>query len=301
MSSNRPPLKALQALEAVIRCGGISPAAAELGVTHGAVSKQIAALESALGRNLFERDGRRFRPYDEALMLGRVVGECLERIDLAVEHLAGGSHSLRVQAHASFTMHWLVPRLPLFYAAHPGIEVHVQTRQTDEELKPASYDVVIVRGEAQVRGWRGTTVMSERLTLLTSGPRARAIREGGRNRLLEETLVMSDSRPGEAERWLAEMGLSETGFAHIRRFGHFHTAIAAVLEGQGVIVGPTQILKDKIADGRLVAPFPHLIIDGPNHAAFTPTVPMNPRMTTAFVNWLKSVVEDRGLSGPSAS
>ena len=44
-----PSLKALRAFEAAARLGSFSRAAAELGVTHGAVSHQIRALEEELG------------------------------------------------------------------------------------------------------------------------------------------------------------------------------------------------------------------------------------------------------------
>jgi DNA-binding transcriptional LysR family regulator len=39
-----PPLNALRIFEAAARTGSYTEAAAELGLTHGAVSRQIAAL-----------------------------------------------------------------------------------------------------------------------------------------------------------------------------------------------------------------------------------------------------------------
>jgi hypothetical protein len=45
-----PPLNALRVFEVAARTGSYAEAAAELGLTHGAVSRQIAALEGWLAQ-----------------------------------------------------------------------------------------------------------------------------------------------------------------------------------------------------------------------------------------------------------
>lgn len=52
-----PPLNALRAFEAAARLGSFARAAAELSVTSGAISQQVANLEASLGMSLFERNG----------------------------------------------------------------------------------------------------------------------------------------------------------------------------------------------------------------------------------------------------
>ena len=53
-----PPLNAIKAFEAAARLGSFTRAADELGVTHGAVSRQIRLLEDWLGTKLFLRTSR---------------------------------------------------------------------------------------------------------------------------------------------------------------------------------------------------------------------------------------------------
>jgi LysR family glycine cleavage system transcriptional activator len=48
-----PPLNPIKAFEAAARHGSFTRAAVELGVTHGAVSRQILALEEWLGCEAF--------------------------------------------------------------------------------------------------------------------------------------------------------------------------------------------------------------------------------------------------------
>jgi LysR family glycine cleavage system transcriptional activator len=50
-----PPLNALRAFEAAARHGGYIPAAEELCVTRGAISRHVKLLEEHLGCTLFHR------------------------------------------------------------------------------------------------------------------------------------------------------------------------------------------------------------------------------------------------------
>ena len=59
MRSILPPLRALQAFEAVGRLGSVTAAARALGVTPGAVSQQIKLLEDQVNLPLIVKDGRR--------------------------------------------------------------------------------------------------------------------------------------------------------------------------------------------------------------------------------------------------
>ena len=58
MARRLPPLNAVRAFEAAARHVSLSRAAAELHVTHGAISHQIKSLEADLGVRLVERAGR---------------------------------------------------------------------------------------------------------------------------------------------------------------------------------------------------------------------------------------------------
>jgi len=55
MSRSLPPLNALRAFEAAARHLSFSRAAEELGVTQGAISKHIIALEDFIGAQVFVR------------------------------------------------------------------------------------------------------------------------------------------------------------------------------------------------------------------------------------------------------
>ena len=65
MFRDLPAMHLLRAFEASARCGSFTAAAAELGLTQGAVSQNVKALEQQVGRSLFRRHQL------EAWMMGR--------------------------------------------------------------------------------------------------------------------------------------------------------------------------------------------------------------------------------------
>ena len=65
MAPPRLPLNALRAFETTVRLGTMSAAASELGVTHGAVSRHIQALEVQFGVPLLRRLPKSVAPTPE--------------------------------------------------------------------------------------------------------------------------------------------------------------------------------------------------------------------------------------------
>ena len=74
-----PPLNALRVFEVAARTESFADAAAELGVTHGAVSRHMATLEGWLGRSLFTRKGRRRVATPMARVFAAEVGLAFDR------------------------------------------------------------------------------------------------------------------------------------------------------------------------------------------------------------------------------
>lgn len=290
MRRQLPPMKALVAFEAVVRCGGMGAAARDLGVTHGAVSKQVATLEDWLGRSLFDRDGHRFRPYDEAISLASIVTECLDRIGTEIGILAGGRRTLRVLIQATFAMRWVIPRLPEFYLMNPDLDVHVKTRQTNDDWRAASFDVAVIRGDETVKDWRATPIVTETITLM-GVPSLAAKVSADLDALAGQTLLCSDSRPGELDRWLAAAGLSVKGRRWRRQcFDHFYAALQAAISGQGFVTAPLPVLDRDVASGLLAIPFPGITVSGPQHVAFHD--PAGPGAADAehFIRWLQTAL-----------
>jgi LysR family transcriptional regulator, glycine cleavage system transcriptional activator len=69
---------------------------------------------------------------------------------------------LRVNALATFSLRWLLPRLTLFREGHPGIEVQLTTANEPVDALPEEYDVVIRGGPDTFYGFVSRPLLNER-------------------------------------------------------------------------------------------------------------------------------------------
>jgi LysR family glycine cleavage system transcriptional activator len=127
MAQRPPPLSALRPFEAAARLESFSRAAGELHLTHGAISRQVRALEDHLGVQLFSRHGKRVALTPQGRVFAERVRAALHEITLAADAVASRrrDNRLTVSVLPSFASRWLMPRLIRFMEKHPHIEVSV--------------------------------------------------------------------------------------------------------------------------------------------------------------------------------
>lgn len=131
----------------VVELGGFSPAARALRMTPSAVSKLVARLEARLGVRLIVRSTRKFMLTEEGTTFHdrtlRVLAD-LDEAERAVAACQIPRGRLRVNASVPFGRHFLLPLVPRFSAAHPGV-------QLDITLSDAVIDLVDERAEVAIR------------------------------------------------------------------------------------------------------------------------------------------------------
>ena len=165
MKERELPLVALRAFAVAARTDSLSSAAEQLGVTHGAVSKQVRSLEDWLGQQVFTREGRGLvlTPY------GKILAEQLSRsfrdIDAACQYVRRhrSKSVLAVEAPSTFAMYFLMPRLKRFENRYPDLAVWISTRMTGQTPEVSSNDLLITRGSADRVGshLKGSTALFE--------------------------------------------------------------------------------------------------------------------------------------------
>lgn len=295
-----PPLNALRIFEVAARTGSYAEAGAELGLTHGAVSRQIAALESWLGQRLFTRDGRRMVATPMAKIFAAEVGLSFDRLVVAAEACGrpGARRILRVSAPTSFAMRWLIPRLHRYHANHPHVEVVVTTVSTVLEDLRGGVDVAIRRGVAREHLWpqhRVVPVLDDVDTLIMS-PALFAQRPILKPTDIEgHTLLASETRAGDWANWLEAAGLQHLAGLPRQVFDHFFVTRQAVEDGLGIGIGPLPMLEIDIAGGRLITPLPDIWVQRTGYVAIIPRQADAGNLFTGFVDWL--VGETRGPIG----
>jgi len=127
MPRSLPPLNALKAFEAAARHVSFTLAAAELNVTHAAVSRHIRDLEAWLGIKLFVRTGRGVELTERGKGYAAEVTRGFDILAHATDSASGRrrrrAQKLVVSVEPSFAALWLIPRLGRFTAANPDIEL----------------------------------------------------------------------------------------------------------------------------------------------------------------------------------
>jgi LysR family glycine cleavage system transcriptional activator len=254
MNSPLPSLNALRAFEAAVRHRSISRAAAELCVTHGAVSRQIKSLEAALGVTLLSRGIKASVPTPEGEQLAEGLATAFSLVYATVERLRPGP--LTLSCSASIAMCWLIPRMPAFYANNPGVEIKLDMHYDRVDFTRDNISVAIRNStiepprSAIIRPlgieWIGPVCSPNYLASLPlKHPRD----------ISRAKLLATKTRPQAWIDWLATINEDAVPVRMHQSFDHFYLMIQAAACGLGVAVVPHMLAINELHSGRLVAPF----------------------------------------------
>jgi LysR family glycine cleavage system transcriptional activator len=290
MRRRLPPLNALRAFEAAARHESFSRAAAELCVTHGAVSKQIDLLERRLGVKLFRRMPGAVAPTEACRAYQAEIAAALDRIAEASARLAQRDYpdSLDINAPPTFTIKWLVPRLSKFQIDHPALEIRLSTKRAEVAAALRGADIVIRRGPDGWRGVRSRLFLREAITPVCAPrlARRRPLKEPAD--LGRHVWLFADARPADWETWLAAAGVRGLAPARTLRFDHSSLALEAAADGMGVAMGPLAMVRNELEAGSLVAPFAGLAAPTPGYYSICTRTHADDPKIVAFRDWLES-------------
>lgn len=275
------PLIALRAFEATMRLGQMRRAADELGVTYSAVSRQVRGLEEVLGVPLFEGPRNRLVPSAAAQALHPALTEAFDGIEAAVARVQRRDRRvLDISCLGTLAMRWLIPRMALFQAAHPGIELRLTTDDGPVDFAQRRIDVAIRVGTGPWGGAQVTELFPDHVGPVLS-PALLPAGEVTPQSLPGLTALHTRTRPAAWADWTATQGLVAPREAV--EFEHFYFMLEAATAGLGVAIAPDILIRDDLAAGRLVAPF-GFVPSGMSYVALRPAG-RNAAAET-FVGWL---------------
>jgi LysR family glycine cleavage system transcriptional activator len=253
-----PPLNAIRAFAAAGRHASLTLAASDLGVSPGAVSRQVKLLEEHLGTKLFTRAVRQISLTAAGRELLTNVVPALERIAAAATAVTRPPlhRVLRINVRPSFAVRWMISHLPQFLSAHPGIEPQVVTSTIDpRRLGREGFDIAIRRGHS---GWptdmKVRPFLSEWVAPVASPAllRQRPIRHAAD--LVRHTIIHCATRDGDWQEWLALARVNNFKPIGILQFEHLQFTLQAAVDGLGIALGPSALIAQDVAAGRLVMP-----------------------------------------------
>lgn len=286
-----PSIDFLRGFVAVGRRMSITLAAQDLFLTQSAISRQIHALESALGMKLFERAHRaiHFTPEGERLFL--VADHVMQQLQDAIGTLQASmaQQPVTVTASIAFIGLWLLPRLPNFQQHHPEVEVRLSANNNIVDLRKEGLDIAIryCAGESMPSGARrlfGETIFP------VAHPSLGIAGLDDPEIIARSVLLQFEGDPSpwwQWETWLDMQGWSGVRPRGIVRFNLFDQMIHAAIAGQGIALGRSQFIRPMLDDGRLLA-LPTLHPGPPSNKVFcllqrdhTPS-----KETQALIDWI---------------
>jgi len=169
-------LKHLRCFVEVFHSQSVADAARTLSITQSAASRRVTDLETALGRPLFERKGRRLIPNTSAQLLLRHAEAALQKLSAGLDLVSAeiGAERPEIAIGALPTVAaTLVPQVILqMRAAIPELLIRVETGAGDQllpRLKAGQLDCVIGRMAPvdQLTGLHFDPLFLDRLAFVT--------------------------------------------------------------------------------------------------------------------------------------
>jgi DNA-binding transcriptional LysR family regulator len=287
-----PSLSSLLAVVAAGERGGFTAAAAALGVTQSAISREIRQIEQRLGRPLFRRSPRGVeltaegRQLLEAAQIGlQAIGDAVARI-----RAPGTPRQLTIGADFAFSAHWLVPRLPQFTALEPQVDVRVITSQHVERTI-GDCDTAIVFGSGAWPGVEARRLNQETVYPVCAPSYPVGSQQGKPDWLVDANLLsLIDTEDGgdwfDWPGYFAAAGIPYPEHVRSQGFSNYPLVLQAALAGQGIALAWSPSVEPLIALGQLRRAHDFTARSTRGYFLCRPqNAPVNP-LVDAFERWL---------------
>jgi LysR family transcriptional regulator, glycine cleavage system transcriptional activator len=285
MTARLPSLESLRFFEACARHRSFSKAAAELGVSPGAVSQRMRDLQAEIATPLFVRKGPRVALTDAGERLADNMHEIMMSLRSAVA-TCRKDRMLRLTVTPTFATRWLAPRLQSYQTQERSVALSVDV---STELRPIpSFDLAIRSGNGKWPGFEVAKLFEVEATPLVS-PRIAGCRELARASELLECPLLPDR---EWPRWFRAAGIK---LPRARRdltrecFPTQDLTAAAALDGAGVALLSPRLFAREIAAGRFVQPFTKVLRGPEAYWLLTPSDEAR-AYVLRFRDWLLNAV-----------
>jgi LysR family glycine cleavage system transcriptional activator len=295
MHRRLPSLDFMRGFEAAARHLSFTRAAEELFITQSAVSRQIKALEDHLGVPLFTRMNRALLLTEAGKTLYRTAALTLKLVDSAVTKLQNepASRMLTVTTTVSFASLWLVPRLAAFRKLHPEIDVRIAANDALLHLDRNQIDLAVRFCEPGSAPQGALRFAREEVFPVCS---PKLVRDRKRplkapENLKHHVLLHLDDAGArwpwlDWAQWFVAMKVRDLKPAGSLRFSHYDQLIRAAIDGEGVALGRTPLVRRLISAGQLIAPFDSKTVSSRQYFVVPSALSAKSPEVKKFADWL---------------
>lgn len=274
MSRSALPFHAVETFLVTARHLNLTHAARELCLTQGAVSRQIAALETWFGFALFARHARGLHLTPQGSALYPELQSAFGQLVAVAEQARQQQTVVRLKA-PTCAIRWLVPRLVAIEQRHPELQIALTTTtEHSVNFRTEPYDAAIVFGTQHSAG---DLLFEEALTPVSNGSLA------CNDTLSDVTFLHPTRDKTDWSLWLTTFA-PDTPLA-MRKNQHFDTmdlAITAAMQGLGIAMADATLVAEDVRAGRLARPFPLSVKTGASYRLVLRHVPSKAEGLTRF-------------------
>jgi LysR family transcriptional regulator, glycine cleavage system transcriptional activator len=280
-----PSLSSLRAFDATARSGSFAEAGRALNVTHAAVTQAVRGLEADLGVTLVRRAGRTVALTEAGERLAQALDQGFGAVAAGIAALrdAEARRVVRVTTTTFIAETHVMPRLPEFWAKHPGVEVALSPSPAKIDIVRDGFDMAI---RALSEGW--TEGPEEEIRPLCQSPViavcAPSLAASGLHPQDMPWVIGADKHLDLIE--VAGAGLDAARLKRVE-VGSPHLEMSACRQGLGAGTATEIICRADLEAGRLV----RLPLTGLPVITYAVILPKGPRRAAvdAFAGWLQTI------------
>ncbi|MEW9612287.1 LysR family transcriptional regulator [Shinella sp. S4-D37] len=294
-----PPLATLPAFSIAARTGSLTLAARELHLTPGAISRQIKALEDALGVQLFHRGHNAISLTDAGRQYLLHVNAALATLENGTRALLPDRVRLVIQAPITLARRWLIPRLGAYLQENPSVDLNIQSLALGAGDIP---DVTVrYKRGADEAGFPSAFLLDRTVAVcspLLIGSVAKTVAPEA---LLDLPILLDTADAWSWHRWCAAAGIAFQPRGGSITFDTDEASIDACMTGLGIGQASPSLIERELRDGQLILLCPSL---NPIVGAYEIAGPAPTGRAAGFEQWLRTwrtdaaVPSSRGVGEP---
>ncbi|CRM55771.1 LysR substrate-binding domain-containing protein [Pseudomonas sp. 52 E 6] len=281
-----PPLPALHTFWVTAQCCNFTRAAEQLHITQGAVSRQIAGLESHLGYALFQRQARGLSLTEEGREWSLRAQQVFGLIGEAVEQIGSRRQTLQLKA-STCVMRWLLPRLMQWQKERPDVPVELTTTVAyTVDFRREQFDAAVIYAPIAEQSAEARHLFDEQLTPVCAPALLDVLHTPAD---LQQQVLLHPTR--DERDWALWLSAANTQLSNLSQGHHFETldlAMTVASQGSGVAIGDSALIGEDVKAGRLVMPFELQVPTGMGYYLVYPPGTAPSAGLEALMNWLVS-------------
>ena len=257
MSNQKTSLRGLRTFCVAAGLQSFRDAAEKLYITASAVSHQIRNLEQELGQRLFDRDGGSLTLTDAGRSLYSDMNPLIARLDeVASHHKKSVSRTtLRISVQPFFASELFVPRLGEFTAAHPEIDIKVDTSDESIEKHPGNADASIRVFKSEPKNLSSDHLFPLNLIPASSSEFRDTLKVKSKKIISEFPRIIHETRPKAWKQWQRSAGIELPEETSSVRLDSMIAVVRAAQRGLGAALVPTRLCGTMFGSGTLVPLF----------------------------------------------